>query len=205
MAVSDFVKKYDNVVLGENVVIEEFSVIGKPPRGKKDGELRTVIGDGAVIRSGTVIYAGNIIGARFSTGHHVVIREENEIGDDVSVGTLSCIEHHIQIGDHVRFHSQVFIPEYTIIRDHAWIGPNVVVTNARFPRSKEAKKNLKGAYIEAHAKIGANATIMPDISLGETCLVGAGSLVNHNVERGEVVAGNPARHLKMLKELDAYR
>lgn len=91
-----------NVTFGDGVVLEDFCIIGAPPRGAKDGELATRIGDNAVIRSHTVIYAGNVIGNNFQTGNKVNIRESNRIGNNVSVGTLSVIEHHVEIADNVR-------------------------------------------------------------------------------------------------------
>ncbi|WP_319204576.1 DapH/DapD/GlmU-related protein [uncultured Ilyobacter sp.] len=205
MAENNFVKMYKNVKLGENVVIEEFCVIGKPPRGKEDGELETIIGDHSVIRSGTVIYAGNKIGNNFNTGHNVVIREESEIGNDVSVGTLSCIEHHIKIEDEVRIHSQVFIPEFTVIKKNAWIGPSVVVTNAKYPRSKNVKDNLIGAYIEENVKIGANVTTLPGIKIGKNALIGSGTLVSKDVNENDVVVGNPCKKIQDIRNIDAYR
>ena len=105
-------KIYQNVALGAGSVVEEFCIVGTPPRGTTDGQLATSIGEGAVIRSHTVIYAGNVIGKNFQTGNKVNIRESNRIGDNVSVGTLSVIEHHVEIADNVRIHTQVFIPEY---------------------------------------------------------------------------------------------
>ena len=99
---------YDEVILGTGTVIEDFCIVGARPRG---AALPTTIGDGAVIRSHTVIYAGNKIGRNFQTGNKVNIRESNQIGDNVSVGTLSVIEHHVEIGDNVRIHTQAFIPE----------------------------------------------------------------------------------------------
>src|SRR3989304_5636115 len=91
-----------NVELGRGCIVEDYAVIGAPPRGTESGAMKTVIGDGAVVRSGTVIYAGNVIGRNFQTGNKANIRESNEIGDDVSIGTLSVIEHHIKIGRGVR-------------------------------------------------------------------------------------------------------
>lgn len=69
-----------------------------------------------MIRSHTVIYAGNMIGNNSHTGHSVVIREENEIPDNVSIGTHSVIEHNVKIANEVRIHSQAFIPEYSVQR-----------------------------------------------------------------------------------------
>lgn len=197
-------KIYPNVVLGKDVSIGDYCEIGVPPVGAAPGELETIIGDGAVIRSHTVIYAGNRIGARFMTGHHVCIRESNVIGDDVSIGTLSCIEHHIRIGDGVRIHSQVFVPEYTELESGAWIGPQTVFTNARYPKSKGVKEHLAGVRVGRDAKIGANCTLLPGVVIGDEALVGAGSVVVRNVGKGVVCSGNPARKTGLVKDIPEY-
>jgi len=194
-------KVFEGVVLPPDIIIEDFCIIGVPPRGCQAGDLQTVIGAGTHVRSHTVIYAGNSIGKNFQTGNKANIRESNEIGDDVSIGTLSVIEHHVRIGNGVRIHSLVFIPEYSILEDVAWIGPNVVFTNAKYPASPGAKSNLKGPRIGRGAKIGGNATILPGIIIGEYALVGAGSVVTHDVPDGAVVAGNPARIIKSVSAL----
>jgi acetyltransferase-like isoleucine patch superfamily enzyme len=192
---------YPGVVLGEDSCIEEFCVLGVPPRGGRDRDLRTVFGSGARLRSHTVVYAGNRIGRNFQTGNKVNIRELNEIGNDVSVGTLSVIEHHVSIGNNVRIHSQVFIPEFSVLENYAWLGPNVVLTNARYPRSPGVKENLQGPLIKEGAKIGANSTILPGVVVGKNALVGAGSVVVKSVPDNAVVAGNPARYIKDLSSL----
>jgi acetyltransferase-like isoleucine patch superfamily enzyme len=194
-------KIYGNVALGAGAVVEEFCIVGAPPRGTTDGQLATRIGEGAVIRSHTVIYAGNVIGKNFQTGNKVNIRESNRIGDNVSVGTLSVIEHHVEIADNVRIHTQVFIPEYSVLEEGCWIGPNVVFTNAKYPLSPGVKDALAGPIIRKGAKIGANATILPGVIVGENALVGAGSVVARNVAPGEVVVGNPARVIRHISEL----
>ena len=195
---------HDNVKIGRNVTIEDFCIIGCPPRGTKSGELTTIIGDNAHIRSHTVIYAGNEIGNGFQTGNKVNIRELNHIGDDVSVGTLSVIEHHITIGSGSRIHSQAFIPEWCQIESNVWIGPNVVLTNARYPASAEAKNNLKGVRLGNGAKIGANTTILPGINVGQDALVGAGSLIAKDIPAGEIHFGSPATFRGFVKDISAY-
>jgi acetyltransferase-like isoleucine patch superfamily enzyme len=192
---------YPGVQLGAHLIIEDYCVIGVPPRDVAQGELKTVLGSEALLRSHTVIYAGNVIGNGFQTGNKVNIRELNRIGDNVSVGTLSVIEHHVEIGNNVRIHSQAFIPELSIIEDDAWIGPNVVLTNAKYPLSLGVKESLKGPLINRGAKIGANATILPGVVIGENTLVGAGSVVVKDVPDGAVVAGNPARIIRHLSDL----
>ncbi|MBN1696513.1 MAG: hypothetical protein JW881_03265 [Spirochaetales bacterium] len=195
---------YGNVTIGKNASIGEFCVIGVPPAGKAEGELETVIGDNAVIRSHTVIYAGNNIGDNLNTGHHVTIRESNTIGDNVSIGSLSCIEHHIRIEDGVRIHSQVFVPEYSVLKTDCWLGPNVVLTNAKYPRSRNVKQTLAGPVICEHAKIGANVTVLPGRTIGRHALVGAGAVVTKDVEEGSVVAGNPARSISHIRNIGEY-
>jgi len=192
---------HPSVRLGKSVQIDDFVIIGAPPRDVQSGELETVIGDNAHIRSHTVIYAGNHIGDDFATGHGVMIRECNEIGNWVSIGTHSVVEHHVRIEDHVRIHSQAFIPEYSTLMTNCWIGPNVVLTNALHPLCPKVKECMRGATVEPGAKIGANATLLPDITIGRNALVGAGSVVIDDVPAGVVVAGSPARVLKPVDQL----
>jgi len=192
---------YKNVTLGGGTVVEDFSLVGVAPRGAEDGELATVIGERAVIRSHTVIYAGNVIGRNFQTGNKVNIRESNRIGDNVSIGTLSVVEHHVEIGNGVRIHTQVFIPEFSVLEDGCWIGPNVVLTNAKYPLSPGVKDSLVGPVIRRNAKIGANATLLPGVVIGEGALVGAGAVVVRDVPPGAVVVGNPARVIRHVSDL----
>jgi acetyltransferase-like isoleucine patch superfamily enzyme len=194
-------KIYRNVHLGQHSTIEDFSIVGVPPRGAGDGDLPTTIGDGAVIRSHTVIYAGNVIGRNFQTGNKVNIRESNKIGHDVSIGTLSVVEHHVTIADHVRIHTQAFVPEFSVLEEGCWLGPNVVLTNAKYPLSPGVKDQLAGPVIGRRAKIGANVTILPGVVVGEDALVGAGSVVVRDVPPGAVVAGNPARVIGQVADL----
>jgi acetyltransferase-like isoleucine patch superfamily enzyme len=187
---------YPDVKLGNDVIVEDFCIIGAPFKGSRQED--TIIGDGATIRSHTVIYAGNRIGRNFQTGHKANIRELNVIGDNVSIGTLSVVEHHVVIEDGVRIHTQAFVPEYSLLKKNCWIGPNVVLTNARFPKSPDVKKNLKGPIVEESAKLGANSTILPAIRIGRNALVGAGSTVTKDVDDDAIVAGNPARLIRKI-------
>ncbi len=195
---------YDNVTLGESASIGSWVVIGEPPRGAAPGELRTVIGANAIIRSHSVIYAGNLIGRNFQTGHGVLVRELNEFGDDVSIGTHSVIEGHVKLGNGVRIHSNVFIPEYSTIEAGAWVGPSAVFTNAVYPLGRDAKKTLNGPHLLPGAKIGANATLLPGVVIGRNALVGAGAVVVRDVPDGKVVAGNPARVIKDIADISVY-
>ena len=190
-------KIYDNVAIGQNAQIEEFTLIGKPTTNKN---MPTKIGKNATIRSHTIIYAGNTIGEKFQTGHHTLIRENNEIGNNVSIGSFTDIEHHIKIGDNVRIHSNCFIPEYTTIKKDAWIGPGSTFTNALHPRCPKVKNCLKGPTIEEKAIVGANVTILPHVTIGKNAFIGAGSIVIDNVPSDTVVCGTPAKQIKKISD-----
>ena len=154
--------------IGKDPKIGKFVLIGCQPRQKTKPP---VIGNKANIRSHTVIYAGNIIGDNFQTGHGALIRELNTIGNDVSIGSHTVVEHHATIGNNVRIHSNVFIPEYTVLEDYVWVGPSVTFTNAKYPASPKAKESLIGVTVKNKAKIGAGAVILhgPPSSPGWGC------------------------------------
>jgi acetyltransferase-like isoleucine patch superfamily enzyme len=196
-----YLVRYPGVELGESTILEPFIVLGQPAR---EGELPTRIGAHATIRSHTVIYAGNVIGEHFQSGHGVLVRESNSIGDHVSIGSHSVVEHHVTIRNGVRIHSLAFVPEYSLLEEDAWIGPCVCLTNARYPRSTGVKAALKGPTIGKGAKIGAGAVVLPGVMIGAGALIGAGAVVTHDVEEGEVVAGNPAARLKYVRDIPEY-
>jgi acetyltransferase-like isoleucine patch superfamily enzyme len=195
---------HPSVKLGKGCQIEDFVIIGALPKGYSPDSLETAIGDNAIIRSHTVIYAGNVIGNDFQTGNKANIRELNQIGDYVSIGSLSVVEHHVNIGNGVRIHSQAFIPEYTVLEESSWIGPNVVFTNAKYPLSKLVKQMLHGVHVKEKAKIGANVTLLPGIVIGENALVGAGSVVTKDIPDNAVAVGNPAKIIKYISDIKYY-
>ena len=92
-----------------------------------------VLGTGARIRSGSVVYDGSVIGDRLQTGHNVVIREECELGDDVSVWSNSVVDYGCRIGNGVKIHSNCYIAQFTVIEDGAFLAPGVSIANDLYP------------------------------------------------------------------------
>jgi acetyltransferase-like isoleucine patch superfamily enzyme len=190
---------HSNVVLGINSKIGFYCYIGVENSLNEENKL--LIGNDCNIRSHTVIYLDSQIGNNFATGHHVLIRNHCSIGNNVSIGSSSIIEHNVKIADNVRIHSATFIPEYSILEEGCWIGPRVVLTNSKYPRSKNSKDFLKGVTVGKNAKIGANSTILPGIKIGKGALIGAGSVVTKDVNDFEVVVGNPSKKINHLSFL----
>jgi acetyltransferase-like isoleucine patch superfamily enzyme len=187
--------------MGEGCDLQTPCILGKPPRGREPGELALVIGREALVRPFTTLYAGSTIGDRFQTGQGASVREDNVIGDDVSVGTNAVLEFGNRIGNRVRIHSGCFL-ELVTIEDDVFVGPNVTFTDDPHPMGCEHYAECKGgATVRRLARIGANSTILPGVVIGENALVGAGSVVVHDVADGTVVVGNPARLIGRVDEL----
>lgn len=178
------ISKRGNVLLGENCVIQENVTLGN----SKDNWV--IIGDNALIRSGTIIYSNVEIGNGLRTGHRVLIRENCKIGDNVLIGTNSVLDGNCQVGNNVNVQTDAYITAYTTIEDDVFIGPRVVTTNDKY-MFYGAK--LAGPTIKKGAKIGANATLLPGVVIGEGTVVGSGAVVTKDVPAGMTVAGNPAR------------
>jgi acetyltransferase-like isoleucine patch superfamily enzyme len=150
------------------------------------------LGTGARLRSGTVLYAGSRIGARLQTGHHVVIREDCEIGDDVSVWSNSVVDYGCRIGDGVKIHSNCYVAQYTEIGPGAFLAPGVTCANDLYPGQSDSAAVMSGPVIGAGAQLGVNVTVLPFVRIGPGSIVGAGSVVTRDVPAGAVVYGNPA-------------
>lgn len=178
-----------NCILGES---------GTDVRRERPSSARPLtVGANALIRSGSILYEGSVIGERFQTGHRVTIREETEIGDSVSVGTLSDIQGHCRLGSHVRLHSSVHIGQLSRVDDFVWIYPYVVLTNDPTPPSSD----FTGVHVCPFAIIATGAIVMPGLEIGQDCLVGAGAVVTKSVAPYTVAVGSPARAVSDVRSV----
>jgi len=178
------------VKLGRGCAVQEGVILGLR---YKEGCREAVIGDRAVIRWGTVIYADVEIGDDFKTGHSVMIREKTRIGDRVVVGTNTVIDGNVEIGSYVKLESNVYIPTHTKIGSYVFIGPGAVLTNDKYPQRLRDEYEPLGPTLEDSVTVGANATILPGVRLGEGAMVAAGSVVTKDVPPWHLAIGVPAR------------
>ena len=185
------------VVLGDPHRIDPLAIVGEQP-GRSVADLTLQLGPHAVVRAFSVIYAGSRIGHHLETGHGAVIREENTVGDHLSIWNYSTIDYGCVIGNNVRIHSNVYVAQFTVIEDDAFLAPGVTIANDRHPICREC---MKGPTIKRGARVGVNATLLPEVVIGEGALVGAGAVVTHDVPPGSVVVGSPARVIGRADQL----
>jgi acetyltransferase-like isoleucine patch superfamily enzyme len=178
--------------LGADSFIDPTVLIGEIPERPLDNPVLK-IGRGARIRSHSVIYAGSKIGDYLSTGHNVIIREENLIGDHVSIWSNSIVDYGCRIGQGVKIHSSVYLCQFTVVEDDAFLAPGVITGNDPHPGCPKSRECLRGPLIQRGAQIGLNATILPYVTIGAGALIGAGSVITKDIPAGKVAFGNPAR------------
>ena len=124
---------------------------------------------------------------------YVVVLPDAIIGRDCNICAHVLIEGDVVIGDRVTVKSGVQLWDGVRLEDDVFVGPNATFTNDLHPRSRQRPEAFAVTRILKGASIGANATILPGITIGEGAMVGAGAVVTRDVPPGVTVVGNPAR------------
>lgn len=128
------------------------------------------------------------------------------IGENTKIGAFVEVQKNAEIGTNCKISSHSFICEGVIIEDNVFIGHNVTFINDLYPKATTASGRLQmeedweciKTVIKKNASIGSSSTILCGVTVGENSIIGAGSVVTKNVEPYCVVAGNPARVLRVL-------
>jgi acetyltransferase-like isoleucine patch superfamily enzyme len=193
--------KVDNqtVQLGNGAIIDDGVILGY--MSGRGAENILTIGPKARIRGGTVIYCGSRIGRGLETGHNVIIREENDIGDNLRIWNNSVIDYGCRIGNNVKIHNKVYVPQFTVIEDDVFLGPGVTLANDIHPGCPDALECMQGPCIKKGAQIGISCCILPRVVIGEHALIGAGSVVTKDIPAGVVAYGNPAQIICKIEDL----
>jgi acetyltransferase-like isoleucine patch superfamily enzyme len=135
------------------------------------------------------------IGLGTSIWQFCVVLPEAQIGNECNICSHCFIENDVIVGDRVTVKCGVQLWNGLRVEDDVFIGPNVTFTNDKTPRSKQYPDAFPETIIRKGASIGANATILPGIEIGQGAMVGAGAVVTKSVAAGITVAGNPAREI----------
>ncbi len=194
---------YPGTVLGKGVKVMENAVVGKQPAlsprstTKREPLPPTEIGEGTVVSTGAIVFAGSRIGARAILGDQSCVRERVTIGDDVVLGRGSLVENDTTVGAMTRIQAEAYITAYSTLEEHVFIAPGVVTTNDNFMgRTARRRELMKGPTIRRGARVGGGAILCPGIEVGEEAFVGAGAVVTKDVPPRVIVVGNPARILR---------
>ena len=137
--------------------------------------------------------ASKNIGENTRIWQFAVVLEGAAIGSNCNICAHTLIENDVSIGNNVTVKSGVYLWNGIVLEDDVFVGPNATSTNDKTPRSKQYPAEFLKTVVRKGASIGANATILPGIELGEYCMVGAGAVVTKNVPAKSIVVGNPAR------------
>jgi acetyltransferase-like isoleucine patch superfamily enzyme len=180
---------------------DEGVAIGYPASREHADPL--VLGEGARLRSGTVLYDGSAIGRHLQTGHGVVIREGCVIGNDVAIWSNSVIDYGCRIGDRVKIHCNCYVAQYTELEHDVFLAPGVTIANDLYPGNERSAELMAGPRIGAGAQVGVNVTILPYVRIGPGALIGAGSVVTRDIPAGAVAFGNPAVVRRAVTDLPA--
>jgi acetyltransferase-like isoleucine patch superfamily enzyme len=194
---------YPGTVLGDGVRVLENAVVGKQPTlgarstAKREPLPPARIGEGTVVSTGAIVFAGSSIGANCILGDQSCVRERVSISDDVVVGRGSLVENDTVVGRGTRIQADAYVTAYSTVEEDVFIAPCVVTTNDNFMGRTERRKELmKGPTIRRGARVGGGAILCPGVEIGEEAFVGAGAVVTKDVAPRTVVVGSPARVLR---------
>lgn len=205
-------KLYGSSAVGENSVVLENVILGYPQRDIMADIVRahieieehdfsgSVIGKNAYIRAGTTIFSNVSAGDNFKTGHNAMIRENTVIGNNVLIGTNVIIDGNILIGNNVSIQGNVYIPTHVKIEDNVFIGPCAVLANDKYPIRGEYHPD--GPVLRKGASIGANATLIPGVEIGEGAVIAAGALVTKDIPPWKLAVGCPAKIIDLPEKLN---
>jgi acetyltransferase-like isoleucine patch superfamily enzyme len=215
----------DNIEIGNNVVIYAGSrfgndirimdnaVIGKQPvapfiehEAFRISRVPGVIfGNGAVIGTASIFYAGSTIGDYFYAADRAIVRELVQFGCHVCIGKGAIIEHHVKLGDFTKVQSLALVGEGMRVGEHVFIGPYFNGTCDKFMDRLE-ERVFEPPKIKSYSRIGAHVVLMAGITVGKDAVVGAGAVVTHDVPDYCVAVGVPAKVVKKNphRKIDGY-
>lgn len=223
--ISDNAKIYDGVMIGENVIIHDYvvvypdviiedgveifegCVIGRKPKApgctsrKVDESFdKTIIGKETVLSPGCTVYAGVNIGHNTLLGDHCSIREDCKIGDYCIISRNVSVNYNTLVGNRTKIMDNSHITGNAVIEEDVFISVLVATTNDNtMGREEYDVDHVGGPHIKRGTTIGAAANILPNVIVGENCIVGASALVTKDIPDNKVVMGIPA---KIIRDVD---
>ncbi len=199
--------------IGDNVTIEDNSVLGKrvtlakttkedqvkKAKGVSDGQKQLIIRSGTTVKANVVILEGTIVGDDSFIGDGSFIREEVTLGNKVLIGSHVVVEQRTTIGSNTKIEAGSYITAYSTIENNVFIGPCVSTSNDKWMgRTEKRFQHRYGVTVRAGARVGLNAIILPEVTIGKEAVIGAGAVVTKDVSPFTIVIGSPAKYLKLV-------
>ena len=157
--------------------------------------------EGIFIHPSAIVDPSAQIGAGTKIWVNVQVREGARIGKNCVLSKDVYVDHGVSIGDDCKIQNSVSIYNGVTLEDGVFVGPNACFTNDRVPRARNADWQVTKTLVQRGASVGANATIVCGITIGEYAMIAAGSVVTRDVDPFALVMGNPARPVGRVDEL----
>jgi UDP-2-acetamido-3-amino-2,3-dideoxy-glucuronate N-acetyltransferase len=195
---------HPDTIIGNDVRIDDHAVVGKLPMKAalsavtKEQDLPPcLIEDYVILGTSVVIYRGCTIRKNVMVADLASVRENVEIGDFTIIGRGVTIENKVRVGKRCKIETEAYVTALSEIEDSCFIAPEVTFTNDNFlGRTKERFQHHKGVTMKRGARVGANVTVLPGVTIQEDALIAAGSVVTSDVPAEKIVMGAPARVLR---------
>jgi acetyltransferase-like isoleucine patch superfamily enzyme len=200
-AIGCYVVVHPEVEVGDGVRIDDHAVLGKLPMKAAASAVTQLkplppltIGADCLVGAAVIVYRGAAIGPQVMLADQATVREEVSIGARTIIGRGVTVENKVTIGPRCKIETEAYITALSSIGEGCFIAPEVTFTNDNYlGRTKERFQHFGGVTLERGARVGANVTFLPGITVGADALVAAGSVVTKDVPAGKIVVGSPAR------------
>jgi UDP-2-acetamido-3-amino-2,3-dideoxy-glucuronate N-acetyltransferase len=153
------------------------------------------------VHESSYIDQGAIVGKGTKIWHFCHVMGKAVLGEGCNIGQNVFIDNNVVVGNGVKIQNNVSLYNGVVVEDDVFLGPSMVLTNVINPRSFiERKTEFKPTNIKKGATIGANATIVCGVEIGEYALIGAGAVINKNVPAYALIVGNPGRQIGWISQ-----
>ncbi len=158
-----------------------------------------VIGDGALVGTGAVVYRGATLGARVLVADYATVRERVTVGDETIVGRGVAIENDTTVGARCKLETNAYLTAYSTVEDDVFVAPGVLTSNDDYIGRTEARKAaFAGPTIRQGARLGVGAVVLPGREVEGEAVVGAGAVLTGTAAAGRVWVGVPARDARAV-------
>jgi UDP-3-O-[3-hydroxymyristoyl] glucosamine N-acyltransferase len=192
--------------LGAGVRVDDGAVVGKQPmRAARSATTRAElvppaeVGEGSLVGTGAVLYAGCRIGRRVLVADYATVRERVTVGDETIVGRGVAIENDCAVGARCKLETNAYVAAFTTVEDDVFVAPGVLTSNDNFMgRTEERKKHFGGPVVRRGARLGVGAVLLPGTEVAGEAVVAAGAVLTRDAAAGQVHVGVPARAVRAV-------